>query len=206
MLGIERNPGDKKYVLRWVLTPGRQRDVMVVELREKIKSKMDAAKFLASFVTATLGVQLALLSDVKKIEALDGVGAPIFGISTILLVVSAILFFATILAYDKLLMPSSLWADRRPKSPSKRPRWLVWRPPSSDAWLLLQNMQRVWKRMFILAAVLVPVALLMQAGVILLSMYDVQTAVLAALVTLPVVLIFMQWLQEQAWPRLGSED
>lgn len=60
--------------------------------------------------------------------------------------------------------------------------------------------------MFILAAVLVPVALLMQAGVILLSMYDVQTAVLAALVTLPVVLIFMQWLQEQAWPRLGSED
>jgi len=101
-------------ILRWTLTPERRSKELIVEIREKIKSKMEAAKYLASFVTATLGVQVALMFEPAKLDALQKSGgsaqAPMLAFSAVLMSLSAALYFVTVFAYDKLL---SAWKEGR---------------------------------------------------------------------------------------------
>lgn len=55
------------------------------------------------------------------------------------------LYLRAMYAYDSLLMPKRFWAEALGK---RHPRWLVERPPSSSAWVLFQNMMRVWRWSF----------------------------------------------------------
>ncbi|MCI0392741.1 MAG: hypothetical protein MOB07_28755 [Acidobacteria bacterium] len=42
-------------------------------------------------------------------------------------------------------MPTRFWGEAKPPvNPDQRPKWLVWRPPSSALWVLYQNMMRIW--------------------------------------------------------------
>jgi phosphohistidine phosphatase SixA len=198
--------------LRWVLTPGRHAKEVLPELREKIKSKMDAAKFLATFVTATLGFQLGLMFDTTKLKDLQGALVPRpaaavgLAVAAVLLALSAGLFFLTIFAYDSLLMPPSLWGNKKPHSLAKQPRWLVQRPPSSSVWILLQNMQRVWFGIFTPGVFILLAALLLEAGVIFYMRVDLRYAVPVAVVMVVAVAACLTMVLTRAWPRLGSQD
>ena len=68
--------------------------------------------------------------------------------STVLFFIALALFLATIYAYDRLLMPTRFWGEAPLPQNNKRPKWLVWRPPSSSLWVLYQNMMRVWTYFF----------------------------------------------------------
>ncbi len=132
--------------LRWVLSPSDNK--AIVELKEKIRSKMETAKQLSAFILAALGFLLASLIDEDKMEYLND-HAWAMQVSAALFLIGAVLFVATLYAYDRLLMPTRFWADAMPlENPRRRPKWLVWRPPSSALWVLYQNMMRIWRTLF----------------------------------------------------------
>jgi len=77
---------------------------------------------------------------------------------------AALLCFAAVAYYDGLLMPVRFWES------SARRSWLrlqifssawglVRRPPSSAAWILQQNMVRVWNRLVVTAMIMLGLAL-----------------------------------------------
>ena len=212
LLGIELSParaGAKHAgILRWTLTPEARSKELIADIREKIKSKMEAAKYLASFVTAMLGVQIAIMLEPAKVDALQNSAGPslprMLAISELFIVLSAALYFLTVFAYDKLLMPPALWADGPPEALRERPEWLVSRPPSSAAWILLQNMQRIWSRLFTWATILLLVGIMLQIfGVFYRRLqWPLATVIIAPLIVcIGFVYVVRQW-----WPRLGSED
>ena len=123
---------------------------LVDELHAKIKSKMDAAKLLGTFVTAVLLFAARELSG--------AVGPPwwyqwVAGLGVALLTLATAAYFVTMFRYDELLMPVRMWPSPRP---SKRPlpRGFVARPPSSAGWVLYENMMRIWFNAFVPATLL----------------------------------------------------
>jgi hypothetical protein len=155
----------------WVLSPidGKR----IEEVREKIKSKMESAKLLGTFVTALL---------VFAGRELTGISHPpawyrwVAGVGIVSLALGTAAYFVTMFRYDTLLMPVSFWPSPRPskRRPSKRRlhRGFVRRPPSSAGWVLYQNMMWIWGTGFIpatcltgLGAVAVIVALARPTGI-----------------------------------------
>lgn len=138
--------------LRWVISPStRSSSVEMAELKAKIKSKMAIAKTLGATITVVLAFQLGYLVDNEKLKPLetDRVALWALWLSTGAFFIALALFLATIYAYDRLLMPTRFWGEAPlPRNPKKRPKWLVWRPPSSAVWVLYQNMMRVWTYFF----------------------------------------------------------
>ena len=122
-------------VLRWVISPTD--DAALADIREKIRSKMEVAKLLSVFIIAAFGIALGTLF---KTPSSSGTGSHwALNASAGVLMLSIILYLATMFAYDSLLMPTRFWGETPPsrKRPrSKRSRWLVWRPPSSAVWVL----------------------------------------------------------------------
>jgi hypothetical protein len=173
------------------------------EVREKIRLKMDTAKLLTGALTLGLTVIFGVLFDK---EQFDGLGDRRWAVqvSAALLLAAAALYFATMYAYDGLLMPDRFWGERRPSSSSRRfnrsGSWLVERPPSSTAWVLYQNMMRVWRNLFTSASLLVGAAIaLLGYGALRLRPWQ------ALAVGVPTLLIVGFWVW---WSRpiLGSED
>lgn len=143
----------KKPALRWVLSPS---DESVIEqLQDKVKSKMDSAKLLGTFLTALL------VFSAKELAGVDNPPAwyPwVAGCGLVLLTMGTAAYFVTMFRYDELLMPVRFWPSPQPRidpaSGGGLPRGFVCRPPSSAAWVLYQNMMRVWANAFIPATVL----------------------------------------------------
>lgn len=79
------------------------------ELREKIKSKMDVAKFFAAFIAISITLSSSKLSDwindTRQICYLP----PVLGV--FLIVASLAFSVATMYAYDRLLMPPEFWEE-----------------------------------------------------------------------------------------------
>jgi phosphohistidine phosphatase SixA len=144
--------GTLEGTLRWILTPSNDAAAEAVkDLKEKIKSKMEMAKLLGAALAAVLAFLLGYLVDGEKTAQLQYFpGAPTaLLLSTIFFLLSTALFFATMYSYDRLLMPKRFWGEKQPpRNPSDRPSWLVWRPPSSELWVLYQNMMRIWCYLF----------------------------------------------------------
>jgi hypothetical protein len=100
------------------------------ELREKIKSKMEVAKFFAGFITVFLGIAFKDLSilagDQNEVISLAAQGS-------MLMILAALAFsITTVFAYDRLLMPQKFWVN----------------PVYSDD-LLRHLMVSAWKRFFV---------------------------------------------------------
>jgi phosphohistidine phosphatase SixA len=187
--------------LRWVLSPSD--DKAIKDIRDKIKSKMDTAKLLGGFVTAVLGFLLASLVDQSKMEYL-GDYKWAFYVSAALLFAAVGLYFATVYAYDRLLMPRRFWGQRPPpKKVTKRPRWLVWRPPSSASWVLYQNMMHIWFYLFTLATGAVMVGLLFLAFAVFkpCGWFRLLFVVVVAIGSLA-----FWWYYRHFGPRIGSDD
>jgi phosphohistidine phosphatase SixA len=131
--------------LCWVLSP--YDEGAINDIKEKIKSKMEIAKLLSVFITTGLAFLLGSIVDEAKMRYLgDHIWA--FHISAGLFLAGVFLYLATMYAYDRLLMPTRFWEEAPPEDPEKRPKWLVWRPPSSALWVLYQNMMRIWRYLF----------------------------------------------------------
>lgn len=82
----------------------------------------------------------------------------------------------------------------------QQPDWLVRRPPSSDTWILYQNMKRIWYWMFMPATYMVAAALLFLAFAVL-DAYLIWFLIWAV----AGVLIFL-FLYLRGRPHLGTED
>jgi hypothetical protein len=172
------------------------------QVREKIRLKMDTAKLLTGALTLGLTVIFGVLFDKDQFEGL-GARSWAVQVSAVLLMAAAALYFATMYAYDGLLMPDRFWGERRPASRRRwfnRGRgWLVDRPPSSAAWVLYQNMMRVWRNLFGSASLLVG------AGIALLGYGALRLEPGQALMLVVPAVVIALWVR---WSRpvLGSED
>jgi hypothetical protein len=104
---------------------------VTAELRDKIKSKMDVAKFFSGFIPVFLGLSFkeiigATNSTVKVVYVAGWIG--------IFLILSSLAFsVATMFSLDRLLMPPEFWRIR----PSK--------PANMD---LKNEMIKAWLRLF----------------------------------------------------------
>ena len=147
---------------------------------------------------SALGIALLTFLLQKRAE---GAAAPTDGwaaASLLLIGAGTLLYLATLLAYDRLLMPARYWAGKLPPQDS----WAVRRPPSSAAWVLYQNMMHAWRWLFL------PACGLVFAGLVALGIApaardrSAQWALFVALGTIVISLLWC-WLQR---PRLGAED
>jgi hypothetical protein len=132
------------------------RDFMASEtdqLREKIKSKMDVAKFFSGFISLLIGF---LLKDNPRTDTWSKAGL-------VFLVASLGYCIAAVFAYDRLLMPRKYWTI------------LKERDGGDDSFSdnLQQNMVRSWSWLFVpavacfgigLVLVLVPALKLVDCG------------------------------------------
>ena len=140
--------------LEWTVAPGEKE--AIDELRAKIKSKMEVAKLLGGFMSLVLGA--VLLAPGRLRELSEGGDAWAVAVAAVSFLLAIGLYLRTMYAYDTLLMPIRFWGDGLPGS--RRPRWLVRRPPSSAAWVLYQNMMHVWTFLFTPATVAVIIGML----------------------------------------------
>lgn len=193
----------KGWRLLWMLSPEDKETKS--ELLNKIKSKMDAAKVLGAFITGLLMFVLKDLFDLKDKQPTDSLLQFII-LASLSFTAAAWLFFSTLLAYDRLLMPQRFWGQELPK---ERPqKWPVWRPPSSAVWILYQNMVRIWCRMFIPATILVGIGMLFLGIAVFesfcwLTEWGNWVPWLGGLIVLIGMLFFWTHLQR---PRLGVQD
>jgi phosphohistidine phosphatase SixA len=216
--------------LLWVLTA--KPEDLLPELKDKIKSKYDVAKFfLGAFV-----VNIGLLLNAGIWDNINfGTTSPsllmvslIAALGICMALASLIFAAATLFSYDSLMMPESLWSesdgrlprrhDRRPLR--KPPKWSVLRPPSQAQVILFYEMMHVWKCFFMPAIVLAFTAIVLL--ICSLATRDVSVPPLisgflespAFSRRLPIVLVLLAslalgipWLLYLRWrPRLGSED
>jgi hypothetical protein len=191
--------GRERWSLMWTLSssdPDTLRD-----LRDKVKSKMDVAKILGGFIAAALAFLLNdLLSGVNLRN--PGLAAGLRFAAAVSFFAAAWLYLATVYFYDRLLMPVRFWGEGGPSR--SRPPWLIWRPPTSDVWILYQNMIRVWRRTFMPATFLVGLGLLLAAGAQLRPMTAPQLWGVAAAALVLVVSLFGYTVLSR--PRLGVQD
>jgi phosphohistidine phosphatase SixA len=149
----------RKPRLLWVLT--EKPAELLAELKDKIKSKYDVAKFfLGAFIVNTgLILNAGIWGQPELWEA-----APIakfFAYAAIIVAIVSLIFTAfTLFSYDALMMPPSFWsepsADRKGSwwrkllgSDGKPPKWSVSRPPSQAHVILFYEMMHVWSAFFI---------------------------------------------------------
>ena len=167
-------------------------------LVEKVRSKMEIAKLYSVVIAFALGVIL----DRGKIVAATGNGSAdrVMGeVATLLFLAGFALYLATLYAYDRLLMPTRFWRQKR-KRPRRAGRWLPRRPPSSSNLVLYENMMRIWRWLF------TPATALIGGGLVLLAIAAADpTWPLGVLIPAVTALALIAWI----WlfrPMLGSED
>jgi hypothetical protein len=216
--------GDKQY-LWWLLT--EKSTDLLTELKDKIKSKYDGAKFFLGAFVVNTGLILnaglwgsdGLLRNALLIDKL------LAGLAIIATLVSLALTAATLFSYDRLMMPENFWSDsseqgNESQCNAARPaKWNVSRPPSQAVVVLFYEMIHVWKVFFVPAiisaflAVGLLVVVLAHRGVgtplrggrpePLASSWDLLVALL--IMAMLAFLIPAQW-HDSRKPRLGVDD
>jgi hypothetical protein len=187
--------------LLWLLTS--QEKTSKDELRQKIASKYDVAKFFLGALVINGG----LLVNAKLWE-LDAVSDKVIvALGYLCLLAALALAVATLFAYDSLLMPRQFWAGGGGSAKS----WSVSRPPSEATLVLYYEMVHVWTSMFLPAAVLAVSAVLLflvalahqNLGEIFVSEPRGYVVLIGAAL-FAVLLPWLHYLRQR--PRLGSED
>jgi len=79
-------------------------------LTGKIRSKMETAKLLGSFITGVLAFLLASLVDKAKMDYLCSQKWS-FYLSSALFLVAVGMYLSAMYAYDRLLMPRRFWGE-----------------------------------------------------------------------------------------------
>src|SRR5215204_233522 len=210
--------GDKPRLL-WVLT--EKPEDLLKDLKDKIESKYDVAKFfLGSFAVNT---GLLLNAGIwGRPEAWRGApNARLLAYAAIVFALVSLIFTAfTLFSYDSLRMPPSLWAEPSEQSEdSDPPKWSVSRPPSQAQIIIYYAMMHIWSAFFMPAVISALVAIgclvfalacrdadwLPPKPVLSFPLWGISAAVeiiVFSLLLLLSLLLFYQWKK----PRLGTED
>jgi hypothetical protein len=216
-------PGRRSWSLRkrrdllWTIGPDETS--AIEDLLGKIRSKMDTAKFLGTFITALVTFVLGKRFDAAKTSVgaaveLTDIQNGLWVVTIAALGVAALLCYAAVFYYDSLLMPRRFWAPSarpgwfrrwRGSGPAARPRWLVQRPPSSAAWILQQNMMRIWTRLVVVAMWSLGVALSAFAVLVLSRPESLRDLVSPVLIAAAVAALAVGYVVTHR-PRLGAED
>ncbi|MEU4690170.1 hypothetical protein [Actinoplanes sp. NPDC023714] len=201
----KRRKGGWRGDLLWTLTPDDSAALAAVT--DKVKGKMESAKLLSGVLTLVLTALLGALLTADRWDGLAAARAELGGfsydgqsgvqISCVLLLSALALYLVTMYSYDSLLMPPRFWAEGTRSG--RAGRWLPRRPPSSSAWVVMRNMQRIWTWLFTPANVLVAAALAVPAAPLL----RLEAWNFAWVGALGVAVAAWSW-----WfrPVLGSED
>lgn len=187
--------------LAWTVSTDRQ-DVADL-VRNKIKSKMDTARLLGGGIAAGLTIILGLLLDPSKTA---GHAVAVRAAATAFLM-ALILYLIAMYSYDSLLMPTRFWGERRPWR-TRQADWLVHRPPSSAAWVLYQNMRRIWYGTFTIATTVALLGLVFLAYTALIprSWHLFEPPVWLQLLMLAGAAVTTAWVGYYFRPVLGAED
>jgi hypothetical protein len=213
--------------LAWTLAPDDREALAAVS--DKVRGKMESAKLLSAVITLAITALLGVLLNESLWAGLATPNASLAGLSYcaraavqvgfVLLIAALALYLLSMYSYDRILMPPRFWAEgpdrtreetgpgasrRRPvirRLIQRRTRgsWLPRRPPSSSAWVVYRNMQRIWFWLFTPANILVGLAFAV-LGSALLRVHG--------WAWLPVVLFALAMGAWSWWfrPVLGSED
>jgi hypothetical protein len=182
----------------WALSPDTKD--AIAEVTDKIKSKMDTAKVFGGFVTALLTF---IASQYATTQPTTRLWAAIRGLSLVALGVAVLFYFMTLFWYDRLLMPTRFWSTRIPGGGHEPAVKVLLRPPSSAVWVLYQNMQRAWRRLFVPATYLAGVGIASFA----VARLEPRGAIAVALVGLGITTIGVgAWWGWRSRPILGVQD
>lgn len=139
---------DGRATLLWLLT--EKDDRLMEDLKDKVKSKYDVAKFfLGAFVVNTGFVLSGRIWDVSSPLARG-----LVALGFLLVLIGLGLTAATLMSYDRLLMPPEFWTSARAKLAADvqgpRPQgWTVLRPPSQAQVVVFYEMVHVWNAFFV---------------------------------------------------------
>lgn len=202
----------RRRELLWAIGPDQKE--VIEELRAKIRSKMDTAKFLGVFITGLVTFVLSKRIDALK-PIVGGQQSPVppqistmqnglWLLTVASLGVAALLCFTALYYYDRLLMPTRYWAQSARPS---RAWWLAERPPSSAAWVLYQNMTRTWKWLVVPAIYALGVALLAFAVLVLADPKKLDDLVRLNWILIALAILLLAVFYVVAFrPRLGVKD
>jgi len=226
-LRLTKAKDEWRGALAWTLAPDDREALAAVS--DKVKGKMESAKLLSAVITLAITALLGVLLDESRWAGLGTPNASLAGVSYsaraavqvgfVLLLAALALYLLSMYSYDRILMPPRFWSEgpdrtqketgagdsqhrsvtRRLVQRRTRGSWLPRRPPSSSAWVVFRNMQRIWFWLFTPANVLVGLAFVI-FGSALLRVHG--------WAWLPVIL-FGFALGAWSWwfrPVLGSED
>ncbi len=129
----------KKPKLLWFLT--NKPESLLNDLRDKVKSKYDVAKFFLG----ALVVKDGLVLNTKLWTEGGKWGAEFLYLGLFCSIAALVLAVATLLAYDSLLMPPVFWGAA---ATHKKTPWSVDRPPSQAQLIIFYEMIHVWKWFF----------------------------------------------------------
>jgi phosphohistidine phosphatase SixA len=136
--------------LLWLLT--EKPSELRVDLRDKIKSKLDVSKFFLSALVVNSSVLLS--SSIAPLWSPNQSWSVriLASLGSAALLASMAFTVGTLLAFDRLAMPPEFWSEphskRRSATFSDPARWSVSRPPSEAVIVLFYEMMNVWKRLF----------------------------------------------------------
>ena len=147
----------------WVLSPSGDEKTLI-ELKQKIRSKMATAKLLGALISALLAFSLAALVEKERF-------ARLVDLKTVGMMKAAVgflfagmgLYLLAMYAYDRLLVPVRLWTHGKSGRP---PKWMVARPPSSATLVIYLNMMHIWDWLFTPATWAVVLGLLCLTGAV----------------------------------------
>lgn len=189
--------------LLWCLT--EHTPELATELKAKIASKFDVAKFILGALILNLSLYLA--SDLWQITTPGE--ALLLGGAMVAAFLALGFTIATLLAYDRLNMPREFWGSGG--TPGATPqRWSVSRPPSAYQLILFYEMTHVWNSFFLPALVSAVASL-----VLLVAMLAYRHFTLSGLEAAPALLllgfillglIISVLVYEAHKPKLGFDD
>jgi phosphohistidine phosphatase SixA len=140
--------------LRWLLT--EKGEELAKELKDKLRSKVDTAKFFLG----ALAVNAGLIVNTGVWGTAGEEQLRVLAAGGVLIFCGLLLAVATLLGYDSLNMPPALWAEpargtRRRQTPCDvdPPSRSVMRPPSEASVVLFYEMIKTWNRFFVPALI-----------------------------------------------------
>ena len=199
--------------LVWLMT--EKPSDLLTELKAKIASKFDVAKFFLGALV--VGTGLTLSDSVWNLTNRNA--KLVAGMGAFAALVSLALTAATLFSYDRLLMPQDFWAatDQEDGARGRGPSWTVRRPPAQAQMILYYEMVHIWTHLFIPAIVSAFVAV----GLIVAARAHNSLTVppfastpeliklhpLLSLIGLAAIALAIGWLAYDRWkPRLGFDD
>jgi phosphohistidine phosphatase SixA len=205
--------GDNRRLL-WLLTD-KSAD-MKADLRDKIKSKFDVAKFFIGALIINASVLLSSTVTSVWSPNMGGAVTTLMIVGSVMLILSLGLAVGTLLAFDRLTMPPEFWSEelRSPKgetsSESTRPpRWSILRPPSESTVVLFYEMIHTWTSLF-QPALFTAIVSIMSFSLALATskLASTLTRSWTAAVALGVSAlgVGLVWYYSQMKPKLGFED